>query len=143
MLGAEKYNNSGLMRGYPDVSANGAKYVVALEGSYDHHLYGTSASAPAFGAVVTLINEARMGMGNSSVGFISMWRFLVISGEGPNADLLTDPTLYAHPYLLNNITSGSNPRCGNEGFDASPGWDPITGLGTPSYPRHLKYVLTH
>lgn len=67
----DQFNNSQVMRGYPDVSANGAKYVVALNGKYDYHLYGTSASAPTFGAVITLLNEARMNVGKGSIGFIS------------------------------------------------------------------------
>ncbi|CZR57887.1 related to tripeptidyl-peptidase I [Phialocephala subalpina] len=121
---AGRFNNSQQMRGYPDVSANGAKYVVALLGGYNYHLYGTSASAPTFGAVITLINEARLNVGKGPVGFIN-------------------PTLYAHPYLLNDITNGSNPGCGTAGFSSAPGWDPVTGLGTPNYPRMLQYFLTH
>ncbi|KAH9025386.1 hypothetical protein EDB85DRAFT_1982937, partial [Lactarius pseudohatsudake] len=34
---------------------------------------------------------------------------------------------------LNDITSGSNPGCGTDGFSAIPGWDPVTGLGTPDF----------
>lgn len=69
--GEDRFNNSQHMRAYPDVSANGAKYVVALLGSYNYHLYGTSASAPTFGAVLALINEARMNIGKGPIGFIS------------------------------------------------------------------------
>lgn len=106
--GSERFNASQRARAYPDVSANGAKYVVALLGSYNYHLYGTSASAPTFGAVVALINEARMNIGKGPVGFISispcfwMWIF--------RADVVVvDPTLYKFPYLLNDITEGTNP----------------------------------
>ncbi|KAF8847009.1 subtilisin-like protein [Acephala macrosclerotiorum] len=116
--------NSQRMRGYPDVSADGAKYVVALSGGYKYHLHGTSASVPTFGAVITLINEARLNIGKGPVGFIA-------------------PTLYAHPYLLNDITNGSNPGCSTAGSSASPGWDPVTALGMPNYPKMLQYFLTH
>ncbi|KAH8994009.1 hypothetical protein EDB92DRAFT_1944285 [Lactarius akahatsu] len=34
---------------------------------------------------------------------------------------------------LNDITSGSNPGCDTDGFSAVPGWDPVTGLGTPDF----------
>ena len=31
--------------------------------------------------------------------------------------------------MLNDITNGTNPGCGTEGFEAVEGWDPVTGLG--------------
>jgi tripeptidyl-peptidase-1 len=57
-------------RGFPDVSANGANYVIAVDGSFTL-VYGTSASAPAFGSIITLLNEQRMKNGKSSVGFLN------------------------------------------------------------------------
>ena len=32
-----------------------------------------------------------------------------------------------------DVVTGSNPGCGTSGFHASPGWDPVTGLGTPNF----------
>jgi len=78
-FGKDKWNSTGNARAYPDVSANGAGYVVALVGSYDYLLYGTSASTPVFGAIVTLINEARMNKGKGSVGFLSMFISVICS----------------------------------------------------------------
>ena len=34
---------------------------------------------------------------------------------------------------FNDITNGTNQGCGTEGFTAAPGWDPVTGLGTPNF----------
>lgn len=39
--GAERYNNSGTTRGFPDISANGASYVTAVDGKFSLS-YGTS-----------------------------------------------------------------------------------------------------
>lgn len=114
---ATQYNNSQTTRGYPDVSANGANYVVAVDGQLSL-VYGTSASAPTFGSVITLINEQRAAQGKKSVGFIN-------------------PTLYSHANILNDITIGGNQGCGTPGFTAVAGWDPVTGLGTPNYARML------
>jgi tripeptidyl-peptidase I len=36
---------------------------------------------------------------------------------------------YDHPEVFTDITQGSNPGCGGEGFPAKEGWDPVTGLG--------------
>ncbi|KAH9010271.1 subtilisin-like protein [Lactarius pseudohatsudake] len=41
---------------------------------------------------------------------------------------------------VNDITSGSNPGCGTDGFTAIPGWDPVTGMGTPSF-ISLQHIL--
>lgn len=82
-------------------------------------VYGTSASSPTFGSVITLINGERYNAGKSSVGFLN-------------------PTLYANSSVLNDITQGNNPGCATSGFAAQPGWDPVTGLGTPNYPKLLE-----
>ena len=119
---AEQYNNSMMTRGFPDVSANGANYVIAIDGTFSL-VFGTSASSPTFGSVITLVNEARYDIGKSSVGFLN-------------------PTLYAHPSVLNDITSGGNQGCGTPGFTAVPGWDPVTGLGTPNYVKLTALYLT-
>lgn len=114
---ATQYNNSQTVRGYPDVAANGANYVVAVEGSLSL-IYGTSASAPTFGAIITLINEQRISAGKSAVGFIN-------------------PTIYANPSAFTDIVTGGNQGCGTAGFTAVAGWDPVTGLGTPNYTKLL------
>jgi tripeptidyl-peptidase-1 len=48
------------------------------------------------------INEERLAIGKSPVGFIN-------------------PVLYENPWVLNDITNGSNPNCGTAGFSAVPG----------------------
>lgn len=119
--GADRFNNSQQTRGFPDVSANGANYVVAVDGEFAL-VYGTSASSPTFGSVVALLNEERLKAGKGSVGFLN-------------------PTLYANPGVLNDITEGGNQGCGTPGFSSAEGWDPVTGLGTPNYPKLLELYL--
>jgi tripeptidyl-peptidase-1 len=53
-----------------------------------------------------------------------------------------NPVLYAHPEILNDITNGTNPGCGTEGFKAVKGWDPASGLGTPNYGKMLRLWLS-
>ncbi|KAF2083190.1 hypothetical protein K490DRAFT_70059 [Saccharata proteae CBS 121410] len=120
--GAERFNNSMQTRAIPDVSANGANYVVAVDEVFAL-VFGTSASSPTFGSVITLINEERANFGKKSVGFLN-------------------PTLYRHPEVLNDITQGGNQGCGTAGFSAAPGWDPVTGLGTPNFPKLSLLFLT-
>lgn len=118
--GPNVYNDSGIARGFPDVSAIGLKVATVFAGN-TLGVGGTSASAPIFAGIVTLLNEARIAAGKGPIGFLN-------------------PTLYANPEAFNDITIGSNPGCGTGGFNATPGWDPVTGLGTPNYEK-LKDVF--
>jgi len=74
----------------------------------------TTRSTPIFAFLINRINELRLNAGKSTVGF-------------------TNPALYSHPEMLNDITNGTNPGCGTAGFSAAPGWGPVTGLGKSAY----------
>lgn len=78
------------------VSAIGDNVLIFNEGA-PILIGGTSASAPTFAAILTRINEERIKAGKKTVGFVN-------------------PTLYAHPGVLHDITVGSNPGCGTNGF---------------------------
>ncbi|QKX54466.1 uncharacterized protein TRUGW13939_01552, partial [Talaromyces rugulosus] len=114
-----RYNRLG--RGYPDVAANGDNTAIYNKGKYVLS-GGTSASAPIFAAVINRIVDERLSKGRPPLGFIN-------------------PVLYENPQVLNDITSGSNPGCGTDGFSTAPGWDPVTGLGTPNYPKMLDLLV--
>ncbi|KAF7197253.1 Aorsin [Pseudocercospora fuligena] len=121
------YNRGG--RGYPDVSANGAnfrgiKWRKSKNGTIatDARFFGSSLSAPIWGAMITLINEERTAIGKGPVGFVQ-------------------PVLYKHPEIFNDITNGTSDGCGTSGFKAVEGWDPITGLGTPNFPKMLEVFM--
>lgn len=119
--GADRFNNSQQTRGYPDIAANGVGYITAIDAKFGL-VYGTSASTPTVASVFVLINQARLDAGKSPIGFVN-------------------PVLYANPQALNDVISGSNPGCGTQGFSAQAGWDPITGLGTPNFPKLLATFL--
>ncbi|KAK7739386.1 hypothetical protein SLS63_001729 [Diaporthe eres] len=113
--GPNVYNDSGNARGFPDVAAIGLNVATVFNGS-TYGVGGTSASAPIFAGIVTLLNEARIAAGKGPVGFLN-------------------PTFYSNPDAFNDITIGNNPGCGTNGFNATPGWDPVTGLGTPNFQK--------
>jgi tripeptidyl-peptidase-1 len=114
------YNRNG--RGIPDVAAIGDNIAVYLGGKYSLS-GGTSASSPVFASIVNRIIEERIKRGKGPLGFIN-------------------PVLYQHPEVLKDIVTGKNPGCGTEGFSCVPGWDPVTGLGSPSYPKMLDLFLS-
>lgn len=119
---SKQYNSSGGARGYPDISANGVNYAVAVDGEFSL-IYGTSASAPVVGAMLALINNARAAKGKKkTIGFIN-------------------PTLYANPGAFKDITFGGNQGCGTPGFTAVKGWDPVSGLGTPQFSKLMAIFM--
>lgn len=87
-----RYNDTGLSRGVPDVSANGANYVISVNETFTL-VYGTSASSPTFATIIAIINEQRHAQGKGPIGFLN-------------------PSLYANADVLNDITEGNNPNCG-------------------------------
>ncbi|KAG2122346.1 subtilisin-like protein [Suillus clintonianus] len=117
------YNSTGTSRAYPDLSANGANYVVAIDGTFSL-VYGTSAASPVVGSILTMVNDARIALGKPPLGFIN-------------------PTIYSAGFAagFKDITNGTNPGCGTLGFNATKGWDPVTGLGTPYFPSLLAKWL--
>ncbi|CAK7198753.1 hypothetical protein SEUCBS139899_001417 [Sporothrix eucalyptigena] len=114
------FNKSG--RGYPDVSAVGDNTYIVYKG-FVMKIAGTSVAAPIWAAVLTLANEARLRANKTTVGFVH-------------------PVLYQHPEVFTDVTEGSNPGCGSRGFVATSGWDPVTGLGTPNFPKLRDLFLS-
>jgi kumamolisin len=92
-------------RGVPDVAAFADPgYESGDPNASTRAFNGTSAATPLWAGFIALINQKR----GKPIGFIN-------------------PTLYQNRNkALNDILSG-----GNSDFQATPGWDPITGLGSP------------
>ncbi|KAG6845432.1 hypothetical protein H0H87_009339 [Tephrocybe sp. NHM501043] len=107
---------------FPDVSAQSDRYRIFLSGR-PILIGGTSASSPAFAGFVALLNDVRLAHGKPSLGFLN-------------------PLLYSKAASgFNDITLGHNSGCGTTGFNATKGWDPVTGLGTPNFGKLKKLVL--
>ena len=104
------YNKAG--RGYPDIAAQGQRFVTIWNGTIVI-LDGTSASTPTASAILSLVNDALLAAGKPALGFLNPW-------------------LYSTGYSsFSDITSGSAIGCGGSGFPAFAGWDAVSGFGTP------------
>jgi tripeptidyl-peptidase-1 len=113
-------------RATPDVSALGEGFQVVANGEVES-VGGTSASAPTFAALVSLLNEARIKAGKPAMGYLN-------------------PFLYQNPDAFTDITVGSDKigRGGEKlkyGYDCAKGWDPVTGLGTPIFTKMLAAAM--
>lgn len=127
------YNPQG--RGFPDVAAQGANFVVISQGRAIK-VGGTSASAPAFAAIVSLLNNARLSKGLPPLGFLNPWLYI-------NEDALTDIVDGGSKGCTGrDIYSGlPAPRVPGAGWNATEGWDPVTGLGTPLFDKLLAKAV--
>ncbi|KAL4892195.1 peptidase S8/S53 domain-containing protein [Aspergillus ambiguus] len=130
------YNKGG--RAFPDVAAQGESYAIFDKGVMGR-LDGTSCAAPAFSAIISLLNDARLRAGKPVMGFLNPWLY----GLGRGA--------------LNDIVKGGSKGCdGRDRFGGSPngspvvpfaswnateGWDPVTGLGTPNFAKMMELAL--
>ena len=125
--GHKPMSGYGLGRGYPDISLAGYNYYTVIGGQF-HLLSGTSASCPTLAGLISNINSDRIKINKGSLGWLN-------------------PTIYLYSNLFtNDITSGNNlcvakDICCPQGFFATPGWDPTTGLGSINYGNfHDKLV---
>jgi len=128
---ASAYNGKG--RGYPDVALMGFNYQVVIGGKV-YGVSGTSCSAPTFGGMLSLVNDARIGAGKSSLGLVTPALYSL--GGSSNA--------------FNDITVGENNCCAGEGtsivccpngFYAAAGWDPTTGFGSVNVQNLINALL--
>lgn len=128
-------------RGFPDVSAHSLTpdYAVVVNAAAGLS-GGTSAAAPVFSSVIALLNDARFRAGKPPLGFLNPW-------------------LYAIGFTgLTDITGGQSVGCnginGQTGapvpggsiipyasWNATEGWDPVTGLGVPNFEKLLALAL--
>ncbi|KAF1958205.1 tripeptidyl-peptidase-like protein [Byssothecium circinans] len=125
------YNPKG--RGFPDVAAQGRSFLVIDKGR-KISVGGTSASAPVIASIVGLLNNARLSAGKPALGFLNPWLY----SQGVNG--------------MNDITGGGSTGCTGRSiysglptpfvpfasWNATAGWDPVTGLGTPDFGKLLK-----
>ncbi|KAJ7436210.1 family S53 protease [Mycena latifolia] len=100
-------------RAVPDVSALGWLDFVT-DGEVINFLGSPIFSSEIFASVVALLTNERIAAGKPGLGFIN-------------------PLLYQNPSAFKDMKVGNNPGCNTNGFNATTGWDPVTGFGSPIY----------
>ncbi|KAL8789318.1 MAG: hypothetical protein Q9213_001241 [Squamulea squamosa] len=133
------FNASG--RAFPDVSAH------SMMPDYEFYVNnirtqggGTSAAAPVFASIIALINDARLDKGLKPLGFLNPFLY------GGGLSGLKDITLGGSRGCY-----GVNARTGQEiagasvipyaSWNATVGWDPVTGLGVPDFEKLLGAAM--
>jgi len=115
----------GATRGIPDVSADASDRtgvaVVFSNGTRDmiQSHGGTSASAPMWAALIALADQ----YAGRHLGFVNPAIYHIARSPG-------------HHQAFHDITTGNNtakfPRKKVTGYPTTPGWDPVTGWGSPN-----------
>ncbi|KAJ7245298.1 subtilisin-like protein [Mycena rebaudengoi] len=122
---AGTFNKSG--RGYPDVAVQGWGLDFVFDG-ITFATGGTSFSSPIFASIIALINDRLMAAGKPVLGFLNPW-------------------LYANSKAFTDITEGHNSgfECpaSSVAFDATKGWDALTGVGSPVFDKLLTAAFEY
>ena len=126
-------------RGFPDVSAIAGLPGYPIFDNAEVGLSGgTSASSPVWGAIIALLNDARFNAGKPALGFVSPFlytfglyglRDIKIRGAGGCNGINFQN---GQPVEGAGIVPGA-------AWNATTGWDPVTGLGVPDFGK-LKTV---
>jgi tripeptidyl-peptidase-1 len=123
----------GVGRGYPDVSMLGFNYLVVLAGQVVP-VSGTSASAPVFASLLALVNSRRLALNKPTLGFINPGLYnQAIQQTTAVRDITygSNKCTACEGYQTKPVgTSLTLPTCCSQGFSATVGWDPVTGVGS-------------
>lgn len=92
-------------------------------GWYD--IGGTSASAPQWAGLIAIADQ----MAGHNLGYINPALYQIAN----------NPAMYANDFY--DVTVGNNTTTSIPGYSASPGWDAVTGLGTPNAAKLLPDLI--
>jgi subtilase family serine protease len=122
----------GATRGVPDVAANADSSTAMALAFSDTGLLpagGTSAATPLWAAVIALADQ----QAGRHLGFVTPAIYAI--GRGP-----------AYHQAFHDVVTGDNsvlwPTGVFTGYTAGPGWDPVTGWGSPNA-EYLVPLLAH
>lgn len=96
-----------------------------------------SAAGPVFAAIVSQLNAARLAQGKSRMGFLNPWLYAL--GQSGLTDIVDGGSRGCYGHTQSGLGSPTVPHAG---WNATEGWDPATGLGTPSFPALVKLALS-
>ncbi|KAJ5118747.1 hypothetical protein N7526_010384 [Penicillium atrosanguineum] len=128
------YNPKG--RGIPDVAAQAKNFLIR-----DHKTWfkisGTSAAGPVFAGIVSQLNSLRLAQGKPRMGFLNPWLYAI--GKAGLTDITNGGSRGCYGLSQTGI---SVPYVPYASWNATEGWDPVSGLGTPFFQTLAELVLS-
>jgi tripeptidyl-peptidase-1 len=116
-------------RAIPDIAAIGNNVLIVQNGALEL-VGGTSCSCPLMAGLFSQLNNLRLNQGRPPIGFVNPLLYQ-IAAEVPGA--FRDIT-------VGGIACTESACCKGMGYHATPGWDPVGGLGTPNFGLIYDYV---
>jgi len=123
------YNRGG--KGIPDVSAWGIDGFEISSTSINNQGDGTSMATPTFTGVMAILNSNQIKLTGKPLGFVSPLLYKMWAA---------DPTTFNDVTIGNNVCTEDGCASTCTGWQATKGWDPVTGLGTPNFKQMLAYI---
>eukprot|EP01012_Entosiphon_sulcatum_P009814 TRINITY_DN15630_c1_g1_i3.p1 TRINITY_DN15630_c1_g1~~TRINITY_DN15630_c1_g1_i3.p1 ORF type:complete len:563 (-),score=66.27 TRINITY_DN15630_c1_g1_i3:1867-3555(-) len=133
------YNPDG--RAFPDVSVEGQYIELILNGTR-LTLSGTSTSTPLLAGIISLLNAVRFSKSLPAVGFLNPLLYkLKTDVPGAFIDTCVDWESYQDCQSVVRGTCKFANWTG--GWYATSGWNPVTGLGNPLFPKLAEASITY
>ncbi|HJT55333.1 MAG TPA: S53 family peptidase [Ktedonobacteraceae bacterium] len=121
-------------RGLPDISYNAdpntsiliyLSFLGSSQAGY-YAIGGTSEGCPQWAGIIADGNQ----MAGRPLGFINQALYQIAAGK-------------AGAGSYHDVIKGNNSSHGIQGYDAGPGWDAVTGLGSPNAAKLLQQLILH
>jgi len=95
---------------------------------------GTSMATPTTAGIFSILNSYQIKLTGKPLGFVSpliyqMWEDM--------------PTTFDDVTIGDNICTEDGCTAGCQGWKATKGWDPVTGLGSIHFQNALAYIKKH
>lgn len=91
-----------------------------------------SASAPVFAGIISQLNAVRLAQGKPRMGFLNPWLYTT------GASGMTDIVVGGSRGCYGGTHGISVPFAS---WNATVGWDPVTGLGTPLFSKLAQLAI--
>ena len=132
-----KFNKNG--RAYPDISVVGHNCPVYTEGSL-MGVDGTSCSSPIFATILSILNQYQVNRGKPKLGFFNQVLYQMYNDD---STIFNDITI-GNNWCTEDMCCPTNKNGGsNFGYNATKGYDTVTGLGTPNVSKIMKWLNQH
>jgi Pro-kumamolisin, activation domain/Subtilase family len=131
-----KYANLTFGRAFPDVSTLGTGLLTFYANQGWLNPFpggGTSFSAPLFAGMLSLVNNKRISNGEPPLGFANPWIYKLSS---------TYPDTFLDVTVGGNSCIAFGTPCCKYGYTCMPGWDAVSGIGSPLMNEIMQHALT-
>jgi len=101
---------------------------------------GTNCSSPIFATIIGILNQYQINRGKSKLGFLNPVLYQMYCDE---STILNDITIGNNWCTEDTCCPTNNNGGSNFGYNATAGYDTLTGLGTPNVSKMMEWLDKH